>query len=184
MAPRRTNRYEYDRQHRQWWYVTKHGRERARVLVCKFCGRTFPARQKRYTHYDPKACSLKKCKRAAFVEGHAIRTAKCSGELHYAWTKGERIQGGYNYVWMPNHPSLAGTKRKYVRKCRLVMEQVLGRPLQRYEEVHHINGIKTDDRPENLELWSRSHPAGTRLTYCPNCNCASCMKARQAAKVA
>lgn len=184
MPVKMKNRYEYDRNKRQWYYVRPNCRERARMLVCKYCGRKFPSRQRKYTHYDPKACYRKKCKRAAFVEGHAIRTAKCKGRLHYAWKSGENIQNGYAYVRMPNHPSLAGTKRKYVRRCRLVMEQVLGRPLERYEEVHHINGIRNDDRPENLELWSRSHPAGTRLTYCPNCNCASCVRAREGAKVA
>lgn len=76
---------------------------------------------------------------------------------------------GYVLVQMPEHPTVVVRKANnknsrncYVREHRIVMEQVLGRYLEPYENVHHKNGDKTDNRPENLELWHKAQPAGQR----------------------
>ena len=68
---------------------------------------------------------------------------------------------GYRVVYIPDHPmaNSAGT----VAEHRLVMAQSLGRNLRDDENVHHINGDRLDNRLDNLELWSKSQPAGQRI---------------------
>lgn len=62
-------------------------------------------------------------------------------------------------------------KSKRVAEHRVIMEQKLGRPLIKNESVHHINGIRHDNRPDNLELWLGAIRYGQRASdiSCPHC---------------
>jgi len=69
---------------------------------------------------------------------------------------------GYIRIMARGNPM--SSAKGYMMKHRLVMSRHLGRPLLREENVHHINGIKDDNRLENLELWTMCQPSGKRVS--------------------
>lgn len=70
-------------------------------------------------------------------------------------------QRGYVIVVVPDGTGF-GPAGRLTFEHRLVMEAHLGRPLESWENVHHLNGVKDDNRIENLELWVRPQPSGQR----------------------
>lgn len=73
-------------------------------------------------------------------------------------------------IGVPARPKTEGAYYRRIRhedvdraEHRVVMEQMIGRPLFPEETVHHKNGVRNDNRPENLELWASRHPPGQRV---------------------
>lgn len=71
------------------------------------------------------------------------------GENNPRWNGGVKYSRGYVFIYKPNHPN---NVQGYVQEHRLIMEQHIGRYLKSKEVIHHINGIKKDNRIENLML--------------------------------
>ena len=80
------------------------------------------------------------------------RSLTSKGGANPSWKGGRYVEPGKGYVMIrrPDHPR--ARQNGYVLEHLLVMEQKLGRPLAPGEEVHHLNHVRDDNRPENLEL--------------------------------
>jgi hypothetical protein len=68
---------------------------------------------------------------------------------------------GYKVISKKHHPN--STKRGLILEHVYVVSKHLNRPLKKNENVHHRNGVRDDNRIENLELWTVKQPPGTRV---------------------
>lgn len=128
-----------------------------------------PLKPLRVTVGPGAVCGFKGCGGTARASGYCTPHQRQIRERGYAteirsirprgsgWVSGE----GYRYLKRPDHPN--AMTNGYVAEHTLVVSERLGRGLVENENVHHINGVRDDNRPENLEIWSSSQPSGQRI---------------------
>jgi HNH endonuclease len=128
---------------------------------CAECGREFMPSSR---HLRCPACRSKgicACGRPKQAKSHSCRACRkvMAQAANGNWKGGRtRHKAGYVMVRAPDHPR-AG-RSPYVFEHVLVAEQLLGRYLPPGESIHHRNGVRDDNRPENLELRTKPQPSG------------------------
>lgn len=124
---------------------------------------------KHYKHWyrrreDGEPCGVASCEWPTYSSGYCAKHHhwwKRTGDPEDADKRRMRTRRHDNngYMMVRSEQSQSGWEAEH----RLVMEQILGRPLTSAESVHHKNGVRDDNRPSNLELWARYQPAGQRV---------------------
>lgn len=106
-------------------------------------------------------CSYVECDRSHYVHGYCkphSRRAENGTDMNKPFKRGnglgELTAQGYIYL------TINGVQKM---QHRLIVENYLGRLLTDDENIHHKNGNRSDNRLENLEIWSVKQPAGQRI---------------------
>lgn len=158
------------------------------IKVCPTCKKQFKSQNGTYCsigcYYAVRERPVQSCpvckkefKKPGSRQKHCSH--KCS-EIASRGTKPDRHKEkvkdghGYTLVRVDDDSPFVSMRNKtgYIKEHRLILSQRLGRVLLQDETAHHKNGIRHDNRPDNLELRALKHGKGATV-HCPTCSCNS-----------
>lgn len=93
------------------------------------------------------------------IKGHDMDAPTYAEQPLGVWVVSKYRNQGYVWCYRRNEDGTTDSRHEH----RVVMEEHLGREISASENVHHRNGVRDDNRLENLELWSTAQPAGQRV---------------------
>ncbi len=130
------------------WVVSKSNRKEKKWECLCDCGVVKPYLTYQLTHNIVKSCGC---------YNKEVARERMSGENNIGW------KGGEGVVTKRGYREIKHGENRGKLEHRIVFETHYGIKLLKHQSIHHINGIKTDNRIENLELWDSSQPYGQRV---------------------
>lgn len=154
----------------------------ANVKSRRFCGKRCAAlhntlikknsRKKKGLYINCAVCQIKFYRPVSLAAENKGKIKFCSNSCRQKWMKSNSSQTYFecnpekrgSFIKQTNKPNVKKYKRVWINgkshyEHRLIMERFLGRKIKKDEHIHHINGIRDDNRIENLKLLSREEHA-------------------------